>query len=298
MTITRRIRPGLAAMLLLVAALAAAPASVPPAAGVEDRAAAFALRSRAEQAAATDRDLGALEAEIPEGAQGDAWTLARARLLHLRGRHAEAADLLEPLTRPRHHTLPRWSIVHADLGDAYAALGRSAAAEGQWRVALATDGSPEGSGWAPEAVATKLEAAAAAQGGATPVVPVTLYPDAVYLIDLASIRRTEAGVGYEKLELLRSDEEGAAFTRFAREISCEGEAQARIEWRRRFDADGRPVKAAPIPDAWRAIRYDDPWLHSERRLVCGLPDATRFRADETSDVERLRAFRARAAGDR
>jgi hypothetical protein len=292
MSITRLWVPTAAA--LLAAGVAAAP---PPTSGIEDRAAAFALRSRAGQVAAADGDVAALEAQIPDGAQGEAWTLARARLLHLRGRHAEAAALLEPLTRPRHHTRPRWAIVHADLGDAYAALGRSAAAEGQWRVALATESSPDGSGWDPDAVEAKLEAAAAAQDGAAPVVPVTLYPDAIYLIDLASLRRTEAGVRYEKVELLLQDDDGAAFSRFAREMDCGDEPQVRAEWRRRYGADGRPVKAPALSPEWRHIRYDDPWLHSERRLVCGLDAETRFRPDESSDLERLRAFRAGAGGE-
>lgn len=287
----------IATALILSAALTATP---PPAAAqstasnlADPRAAAFALRQRAEQAAAQDGDLSGLERGIPDGAQGDAWTVARARLLHLQGRHAEAAALLEPLALPRHHTLPRWSIVHADLGDAYAAMHRDAAAEGQWRVALATGFSPDGSGWDAAAVEAKLAEAAEAQGGAAPVVPVTLYPDALYLIDLGSIRRTKAGVRYEKVELLLNDADGAAYSRFAREISCGDEARARIEWLRRYDADGQAVDAPPVPDDWQPIRHDDPWLHTERSLVCGITEGTSFRSDEASDLDRLHAFRER-----
>jgi hypothetical protein len=250
---------------------------------------AFTLVTAAELLHQIGGNLAGLAGRIPETATGDAWTIARARLLHLDGRNAEAAALLEPLARPRHHTLPRWSIVHEHLGDVYAAMGRAAAAEGQWRVALATGYSPEGSGWDPTAVEAKLAAASAE--GAAPVVPVTHYPDAVYLIDLASIRPSASGVRYEKIELLLTNEDDAAYSRFAREIDCGNEARARVEWRRRYGTDGREIAAPAIPDGWQPIRHDDPWLHTERRLACEFPQGVTFRADEMNDLERLRAVR-------
>ena len=257
---------------------------------------AFTLVTAAELAHQIGGNLAGLAARIPEAATGDAWTIARARLLHLDGRNAEAAALLEPLARPRHHTLPRWSIAHEHLGDAYAAMGRAAAAEGQWRVALATGYSPEGSGWVPAAVAAKLAAAGA--DGAAPIVPVSVYPDAVYLIDLAAIQRTEAGVRYEKVELLLTDEQGVAYSRFAREITCDGEPRARIARHLRYDGQGREIGGSPIAGDWQPIRHDDPWLHTERRLVCDLPAGVAFRADDLNDLERLRMVRQAAETER
>jgi hypothetical protein len=247
------------------------------------------VRERAEQG----RDLEALERAIPDGASGDAWTDARAWILHRQGRHAEAAALLEPLVRPRHHTLPRWAIVHDHLGDIYAAMGRPAAAEGQWRVALATGTSPEGSGWDPKAAIARL-GAATAEGGA-PIVPVMLYPDAVYLLDLAAIQRSDAGVRYEKVELLLADEQGRAYSRFGREISCDGEPRIRVVWRLSYDSLGREIETPPVPDEWHPIRHDDPWLHTERRLVCEFPEGTAFGVDDQNDLERLRAYRQSGA---
>ena len=266
--------------------------AIPAMAGAADGdpvAAARMLRERAEQGG----DLAALSRSIPADASGDAWTDARAWILHRQGRHAEAAALLEPLVRPRHHSLPRWAIVHDHLGDIYAAMGRPAAAVGQWRVALATGTSPEGSGWDPARVEAKLAAAQAA--GAAAVVPVTAYPDALYLVDLAAIQRSEAGVRYEKIELLLADEQGRAYSRFGREISCDGEPRIRVAWRLSHDSQGREIETPVIRDEWQPIRHDDPWLHTERRLVCEFPQDTAFGADEQNDLERLRAYRESGA---
>ena len=281
---------------LLVFGAAALLATVTPAFAVAGKgdpqdpvAAARIVRERADQS----DDLEALERSVPDGASGDVWTDARAWILHRQGRHAEAAALLEPLARPRHHTLPRWSIVNDHLGDIYAAMGRAAAAEGQWRVALATASSPEGSGWDPAPVEAKLAAANAV--GAVPVVPVVAYPDALYLVDLAAIQRSEAGVRYETLELLFADEQGRAYRRVGREISCDGEPRIRNAWRLSYDAQGREIETPPVPDTWEPIRYDEPWLHTERRLVCDVPQGATFREPGDDDLARLRAYRASAA---
>ena len=248
-----------------------------------------AFRMLVDLHAATGRDPARLESILQDGRQGDAWTHARAWLRFRQGRFADAAALLEPLVRPRHHTLPRWAIVHEDLGDSYAALGRDAEAEGQWRVALATESGPDGSGWDRQALEAKL-ADAAANGGAQPLVPVLSYPDARYAIDLASIRPTEAGVRYQKLELLKENEAGAAYSRFTREIDCD-EPRTRLLALQRYDVGGMPVPVeAPSAD-WQPIRYDDPWMHTEQRLVCGFDRETPLRSAREGDAERLRAYR-------
>ena len=259
-----------------------------------DIARARAFRLLADRLVATGRDTAGLETMLDApGRTGDAWIHGRAWLRFRQGRFAEAAALLQPLARPRHHTLPRWAIVHEDLGDSLAALDRQAEAQGQWRVALATGDGPQGTGWDRGAVERKL-AAAATQGGAEPLVPVMRYPDALSLIDLGTIAATPAGVRYEKLTLLGQDEAGAAFTRFTRELDC-GETRTRLLSLQRFDANGRPVASEPPPESWQPIRHDDPWLHTERRLVCGYDRTTPLRPTTGTDLERLQAYRREAA---
>ena len=113
--------------------------------------------------------------------------------------------------------------------------------------------------------------------------------------DAFTIQRSEAGVRYEKIELLLADEQGRAYSRFGREISCDGEPRIRVAWRLSHDSQGREIETPVIRDEWQPIRHDDPWLHTERRLVCEFPQDTAFGADEQNDLERLRAYRESGA---
>ena len=63
--------------------------------------------------------------------------------------------ILETLVAPRHHTLPIRSEWHIDLGRAYAALGFGDAAQGQYRMAMASD--EESSAAARDALAGLLD---------------------------------------------------------------------------------------------------------------------------------------------
>ena len=221
----------------------------------------------------------------------DAWTHARAWFAYRQGRYADAAALLEPLVRPRHHTLPRWSIVHEDLGDAYARLGRRADAQAQWRIALATDHGPPGTGWSRDTLERKLERSLGE--AAEPMLPLQRYEDAVSILDIASIERTAEGVRYDKLVLLRNDEAIGAYGIDSREVDCDA-PRSRVLGVHSFDSSGEPVRRVDQPEPWRDDRPGDPWLSTERALVCAVGTSVRIAPRRKSDLEMLRAYRSGA----
>lgn len=221
--------------------------------------------------------------------RSDAGVHARAWLAYRQGRYQDAANLLQPLVRPRHHTLPRWSTVHEDLGDAYARLGRKADAQAQWRIALATDYDPGGTGWDRSALERKLADALAAPAGAEPLLPLQRYHDAVSILDLASVKRTEAGRRYDKLVLLAKDENGGAYGIDSYEVDCSQE-RARVLGVRGFDAAGKQVRSVEeLP--WRADLTGEPWLSTERALVCSVDPDARLAPRTRSALELLQAYR-------
>ena len=221
---------------------------------------------------------------------GEARIHALAWLASLEGRHQDAVDLLRPLVRPRHHTLPRWSIVHEDLGDAYARLGRRADAQAQWRIALATDYDP-GAGWHREALARKLAANLESPAGAEPMLPLQRYDDAISILDLASVERTEAGVAFSKLVLLQEDENGTAYGIDRWEVEC-GAPRARVLSVHSFDAEGTKVRSVDEPAGWARDVPGDPWRPTERALVCGLDADAPLAPRQKTNLEMLRAYRA------
>lgn len=223
--------------------------------------------------------------------QGEAWTHARAWLAYRQRRYAEAVLLLQPLTRPRHHSLPRWSIVHEDLGDSFARLGRTADAHAQWRIALATDHDPGPTGWDREALAAKLADAVAAPGGAPAMLPLQYWDDAVSILDMASIQRTEAGVRFSKLVLLESDNRDTAYGIDSWEVRCD-EPESRVLSVRRFNAAGEAVGGVDQPARWRRDLPGDPWLGTERALVCAVEPGMALAPRQRTDAELLRAYRA------
>lgn len=222
--------------------------------------------------------------------RGDARIHALAWLAYRQGRFADAAALLQPLVRPRHHMLPRWSIVHEDLGDAYARLGRRADAQAQWRIALATDHDP-GTGWDRAALERKLAAELDASGGAEPMLPLQRYHDAVSILDLTSLDRTEAGARYDKLVLLKEDENGVAFGIDSWEVDCE-EPRARVLSVRSYDRVGTSVRVREEPAPWSCDLPGDPWLPTERRLVCSVDPEAEVGVRRRTNREMLRAYRA------
>lgn len=224
---------------------------------------------------------------------GEAWTHARAWLAYRQGRYDDAVALLAPLARPRHHMQPRWSIVHEDLGDAYARLGRRADAQAQWLIALATDYDPGGTGWDRGALERKIAAAFAADPGAEPMLPLQRYGDAVSILDLRSVERTPAGVRYAKLVLLQNDESGTAYGIDGWEVDCAA-PRSRVLGVHRFDASGGTVRRTEDPLPWLDDRPGDPWLPTERRLVCSLDGEVAIAPRRKSDAEMLRAYRSGA----
>lgn len=223
--------------------------------------------------------------------QGEPWTHARAWLAYRQQRYSDAVSLLRPLTLPRHHTLPRWSIVHEDLGDNYARLGRQADAQAQWRIALATDHDPGPTGWDREALAAKLAAAAAAPGGAPPLLPLQYWADAVSILDMDSIERTEAGMRFSKLVLLQNDERGTAYGIDSWEVRCD-EPEARVLSVRRFDTAGQPLGGVEEPAPWSRDLPGDPWRGTERAVVCAIDPAMALAPRGRSNAELLDAYRA------
>jgi tetratricopeptide (TPR) repeat protein len=222
---------------------------------------------------------------------GDAWTHARAWLAYRQERYLDAVRLLQPLTRPRHHTLPRWPIVHEDLGDSYLRLGRTADAQAQWRIALATDHGPSGTGWDRAALERKLADAVSGPAGAAPMLPLQYHADAVAILDAASVRRTEAGVRYDKLILLQNDARGAAYGIDSWEVRCDGR-DSRVLGVRTFTADGTPVGTDDAPSSWRPDLPGEPWLPTERALVCAMDPGQRLAPRRRTDAELLHAYRA------
>ncbi|WP_114951378.1 hypothetical protein [Sphingosinicella terrae] len=223
--------------------------------------------------------------------QGDAWTHARAWLAYRQGRYADAVRLLQPLARPRHHSLPRWSIVHEDLGDAFARLGRMADAHAQWRIALATDYDPGPTGWDRAALVRKLDQAAAAPEGAPAMLPLQYYDDAASILDATSVRRTDAGVRYSKLVLLQADENGGSYGIDSWEVRCDA-PEARVLSVRSFGASGDLVRTVDEPAPWRRDLPGEPWRPTERALVCAMAEGSRLAPRRRSDAELLRAYRA------
>lgn len=240
----------------------------------------------------TPPDLDEMERVLACGQlRGEAWTHARAWLAYRQGRYAEAADLLVPLVRPRHHTLPRWSIVHEDLGDAYARLGRRADAQAQWRIALATDYDPGGTGWSRAALERKLADDLASSAGAEPLLPLQRYDDAVSILDLGSVERTQEGARFAKLVLLADDENGTAYGIDQWEVDCD-EPRARVLGVHAFDSAGSVERRVDEPTPWTADLPGDPWLPTERRLVCSVDTDLKPAPRRKSDVEMLRAYRS------
>ena len=224
--------------------------------------------------------------------RSEAWTHARAWLAYRDGRYDDAAALLAPLVRPRHHTQPRWSIVHEHLGDAFARLGRLADAQAQWRIALATDYDPGGTGWSRETLERKLAQSLTAEG-AEPMLPLQRYADAVSILDVTSVQRTAEGVRYDKLVLLQNDEPIGAYGIDSWEVDCDA-PRARVLAVHGFDSSGGPVRQIDDPGAWRDDQPGEPWLPTERKLVCSIETDLRITPRRKSDVEMLRAYRSGA----
>lgn len=216
--------------------------------------------------------------------------LARAWIALRKEQYSEAAQLLESSVLPRHHMSPRWSSAHEVLGDAYAGLGRSADAQAQWRLALATDYDPGGTGYDPEALRRKLEAVAANSAGAEPLLPLNRYHDAISALDVASVQRTAGGVRYSKLVLLKNDEMHVAYGIDSYEVDCD-RPRSRVLGVKAFDTSGNVVRELGTAP-WVDDRPGDPFLPTERKLVCSLDPNAKLATPEKSALEMLRAYRA------
>lgn len=237
-----------------------------------------------------DDDLDGLERLLEAGCiTGDAQIHARAWLAYRQERYRDAVALLQPLAQPRHHTLPRWSIVHEDLGDAYGQLGQRADAQAQWRIALATDYDP-GAHWDRAALERKLATELSGAGGAEPMLPLLRYEDMISILDLASVERTKAGVRYDKLVLLKHDENGTAFGVDTWEMDCNA-PRSRVLAVHGFDADGETTRRVDEPGSWSSDLPGDPWKPTERELVCSVDPDIRPTPRNRTNLEMLRAYR-------
>ncbi|MDO1560320.1 hypothetical protein Q0812_12860 [Brevundimonas sp. 2R-24] len=206
-----------------------------------------AWRQRVDQRALDFQpELAALESEldgVAEAARGSErrWVEhARAWLRFRQGRYGDAAEILEGLTGPGHHTLAIDPIFHADLGDAYAELGRTAAAQGQWRLALAAADEAQASGWRAEDTEAALQRSISANGAVRQV------PDAgtwtgVKLVDLSTIRRegdeaTYASIFFEP----RDRQDGSAYWTMRHTVNC-ADGLSRLDEAHYFNAAGEPT---------------------------------------------------------
>lgn len=226
--------------------------------------------------------------------QGEDWSHARAWLALRQGRYQDAVDLLAPHVLPRHHMSRRWPLIHENLGDAYAKLGRRPDAQAQWRIALATEYGPSGTGWDRAATEKKLAADIAA-GGAEPLLPLQRYHDAVSILDVGSVERTDEGVRYSKVVLLLNDENGTAFGIDSYEADCD-EERSRVTGVRKFNAAGEQVELIDTPTSWLPDRPGEPWLPTERKLVCSIDPDMPLAPRHATNLEMLRDYRAGGSG--
>jgi tetratricopeptide (TPR) repeat protein len=213
---------------------------------------------------------------------GQAWIAIR------KGDYSEAERQLQTAVLPRHHTSPRWSMAHETLGDAYAGLGRLADAQAQWRLALATDYDPGGTGYDQEALQKKLDQSVSEN--AQPYLPLIRYHDALSILDVRSVERTPEGVSYSKLVLLKEDEKNTAYGIDSYEMDCD-QPRRRVVAVRAFDVNGNTTREAGSTP-WLDDRYDDPFLSTERRLLCSLDLEMEEPVPAKSPEEMVQAYRA------
>lgn len=226
--------------------------------------------------------------------RGEAWDHARAWLALRQDRAEDAVKLLQGHVLPRHHMSRRWPFIHETLGDAYAKLGRRPDAQAQWRIALATEYGPSGTGWDREAIERKLAADIAA-GGSEPLLPLLRYHDAVSILDVGSVERTEEGVRYSKVVLLLKDEKGTSFGIDSYEVDCD-EERSRVLRVQRFNPEGEQVGGVDTPTSWIPDLPGEPWLPTERKLVCGIDPNMPLAPRRASNAEMLRDYRAGGSG--
>ena len=218
----------------------------------------------------------------------DERALARAWIALRRNDASEAERALLGAVLPRHHMQPRWSVAHDTLGDAYARQGQTALAQGQWLIALATAFDPGRTGFSPEATRRKV-AKSIEELGLQRFVPLNRYHDAVSILDAKSVQRTEVGRRYSKLVLLKNKESGADYGIDSYEIDC-GQARSRVTQVQFFNAKGDLVRETG-GTAWLGDRPGEPFLGTERKVVCDLDLTTGLAEASQSPVEMLKAYR-------
>lgn len=170
----------------------------------------------------------------------------------------------------------------------HAGMGRLADAQAQWHLALATDFDPGKTGYNAEALRQKLSGSATKSP--QPYLPLIRYHDALAILDVGSVEDTPDGVRYSKLILLEQDENGTAYGIDTYEMDCE-KPRRRVVSVHAFDASGSLVRRSGA-SGWLDDRYDDPFMPTERRLVCNLELSESLPDPARSSARMLSAYRA------
>lgn len=214
------------------------------------------------------------------------------------GRIEEAVELWRPITDNRHWLEPVPGLFYADMGDAYADLGRHDAAQSWWRHALAARWRPDDTGWDRTRTERQLAQSIAAHGAAG-VLPTQngsawATDEAREVLDLGGLRRDGDRVRYSIYTLLLEDADGVAWRRTVWEGDCGEPRQLRRAEDSRHRADGS-VTDHSTQDWWIETASLSSLQDTELEMMCAtsLDGVARAEADPR---ELLAAYRAEAGG--
>ena len=217
------------------------------------------------------------------------------------GRLEEAVELWRSITGRRHWLEPIPGFFFADLGDAYADLGRHDAAQAYWRHALAARWRPEDTGWDRARTERRLAESVAAHGAAA-VWPTqngsgwaTNGPSHA-VIDAGGMTREGHVVSYSIYTLLASDMNGVAWQRDDWRGDCR-EFRLLRPYGGRFAADGTELDRWD-EDWWIATAESSSLQDAELALMCSLSlEADGIPAVPADPAALLAAYRAAAGAD-
>lgn len=215
------------------------------------------------------------------------------------GRIEEAVLLWRDITDNRHWLEPVPGIFFADLGDAYADLGRHDAAQSMWRHALAARWRPDDTGWDRSLTERRLAESIAAHGAAS-VLPsqngsAWATDDAREVIDLGGLQREGDRVRYSIYTLMRQDADDVAWRRTVWEGDCGEPRQLRRAEDSRHRADGSLTDHS-TQDWWIETASLSSLQDTELEMMCAtsLEGVRRVEADPR---KLLADYRAEAGGE-